>query len=844
MNARSPLMRQYAGIKKEYPDMLLFFRMGDFYEMFYADAERAADLLNITLTKRKTAEGDAIPMAGVPVHSADQYLARLVKIGESAAICDQFGEADGKGPMRRAVTRVVTPGTLADSGLLEAEQSCVLFAAAGKGESCGYAWLDLSRSVFKAGMCARGALADIVARVRPAEILLPETMPPPSGGALKFLPEWRFGREDGERRLAAHFNAQDLRGFGLDGDSPAVAAAGALLRYAQEAYKKPLSEIKSIAREESAEFIGMTAAARRSLELTETLSGARAPTLFSVLNRCKTPMGGRLLAYSLHHPMRVCAKIVSRHEAVDALCKSGAAEDVRQTLNAVSDVERIAAGIGLFSARPRDLAGLRQTMAALPKIAGALQPAARASEKIAALVQQCAPPAAAQALLQKMLAAEPSAAARDGGVIAEHYNAELDELRRLKNNAREGLDKMETAARRESGIASLRVDYNKIHGFFIETPKSQANNVPSAWQRRQTLKHAERFITPELKRHEEKVLAAEEKSRALERALYEELLAALQPHIPALRSLAEALAELDMLACFAAAARALDWRRPEMRDTPVVRISGGRHPVVESQTPHFVGNDLRLDDAARLHIITGPNMGGKSTYLRQTALITVLACCGSFVPAEKAEIGGIGRIFTRIGAADDLAGGRSTFMVEMTESAEIMHSADSHSLVLLDEIGRGTSTFDGLSLAWALAERLLLHNRALVLFATHYFELTELADKQQGAVNRHLSASEHGEEIVFLYRVEDGATSRSYGLQVARLAGIPAEALERAHELLEKFERAESAMPLFAAADSAPQKSAPHPAIKKLREINPDAMSPRAAHELIYELKQTAAKKN
>ena len=609
MKTLSPIMRQYAGIKKEYPDMLLLFRMGDFYEMFYEDAKRASALLNITLTKRGGDEG--IPMAGVPHHAIDQYLARLVKMGESAAICEQVGAPDGKGPMRRAVSRVVTPGTLADSDLLEAEQSCILFALAGKGDRCGYAWLDLSRAVFRAGTCTRAAVADVAARLRPVEILLSESMPPPSGGALKFLPEWRFAPEDAGRLLCAHFGARDLRGFGLHDSPEAVAAAGALLRYAQDAYKKPLSEITGIAREESDEFIGMTAATRRSLELTETLSGARAPTLFSVLNCCKTPMGARLLAHTLHHPPRRRADIIPRHEAVDTLVKTGLSAPAQKILTAVSDIERIAAGIALFSARPRDLAGLRRTMEVLPEAAEVLAPAAKTGGKIAALIEGCAPVAAAQVLLKSVLAEEPAAAARDGGVIADGHNAELDGFRRLQTNAREGLDKMEEAARHESGINALRVDYNKIQGFFIEVPRAQAEHAPAAWQRRQTLKNAERFITPEIKRHEERVLAAEEKSRAMERVLYDELLAALQPHVPALRALAAAVAELDMLACFAHCAQSMNWRRPEMAEAPVLRITGGRHPVVESQSRHFVGNDLDLDETSRLHIITGPNMGGK-----------------------------------------------------------------------------------------------------------------------------------------------------------------------------------------------------------------------------------------
>ena len=826
--------------------MLLLFRMGDFYELFFDDAARASALLNITLTKRGAADGKPIPMAGVPFHALDQYLARLVKVGESAAICEQLGEPGGKGPMRRAVTRVVTPGTLADANLLSAEQECVLMAIAGRNDECGYAWLDLSRGAFRAGSGGRAAMADIVARLRPAEILLPETMTPPAGGALKFLPEWRFSADDGARLLTSHFGARDLRGFGLGGRPLAVAAAGALLRYAKDACKRPLTDLQSLSWEEDGEFVSMTSATRRSLEITETLSGASAPTLFSSVNQCKTAMGSRLLAHTLHHPPRRRETILPRHNAVEKILNSDAIAGLQKTLSAFSDAERVAASVAMFLARPRELAGLRATMLLLPELARQLQPLCD-NKKIASLAEQCSPIVPAQKLLQTMLAEEPSAAARDGGVIAEGFSGELDELRRLKDNARDGLSAMAKAAKEQSGIDSLRVEYNKMHGFFIEVPKSQAERAPPDWQRRQTLKHAERFITPAMKQHEEKVLAAEERARAMEKKLYDQLLSDLQEHVGALRRLAAAAAELDMLTGFAAAAKKNNWRRAEMVGDSCLHIVNGRHPVVESQTAHFVGNDLHLHSESRLHMVTGPNMGGKSTYLRQTALIAMLACCCGFVPADEARIGDIGAIYTRIGAADDLAGGRSTFMVEMTEAAEILHRADSGSLVLLDEIGRGTSTFDGLSLAWAMAERLLLHNRALTLFATHYFELTALAEQQPAAANRHLSVREHEDEIVFLHKVEDGAASRSYGLQVAKFAGVPSAAVSRAHELLEEFERP-SPLPLFGGAPSG-NKPAPSPAddsMKELREqlsaADPDSLSPREAHDLLYALKKLAEK--
>ena len=839
----TPLMQQYKGIKNNYPDMLLFFRMGDFYEMFFEDAVHAAKILNITLTKRGTSE-QPIPMAGVPFHSVDQYLGRLVKLGESVVICEQIGESNGKGLMKRAVTRVVTPGTLAGSNLLEKESSCVLMAIIAKKDRYGYAWVDVSQAVFKSGECLAAEMSDIIARVRPAEMILPENMPPPFGGALKFLPLWQFDVDDTHRHLCRHFNVRDLQCFGLDKRPQAAAAAGALLRYAQDAYQKPLADIDSMEYENLTKFIGMTCATRGSLELTETLSGERSPTLYSVLNRCQTPMGARLLSYMLHHPPRATEDIIPRHEAVDAFIKTGQDAPLQKILATLVDIERIASSIALYSARPRDLAGLRHTMTLLPEISDCCRQLAPASDRLRQLGEQCAPIAAVQILLESALATEPAATTRDGGVIAEGYHDELDTLRRLQYNARDGLDAFTKKARQESGIDSLRVEYNRVQGFFIEIPKSQAARAPAHWQRRQTLKNAERFITSEIKQHEEKTLAAEEKARALERSLYDTLLGELQPHVNSLRKLAATLAELDMLAGFAATAKTLGWCRPIMLDETALHITGGRHPVVESQSKHFVANDLMLDEKRRLHIITGPNMGGKSTYLRQAALIVILACCGSFVPADEATIGGIGRIFTRIGAADDLAGGRSTFMVEMTETAEILHHAAADSLVLLDEIGRGTSTYDGLSLAWALAERLLRHNRALTLFATHYFELTAVADAYPEALNAHLSVAEHGEEIVFLHRVQSGAASRSYGLQVARLAGVPTAVIDRARTMLKTFEQ--SPLPLFTpqllASPLFPKTETPpptvHPIIKQLQTINPDELSPRAAHELLYTLKK------
>ena len=797
--SHTPLMRQYLGIKRDYPDMLLFFRMGDFYEMFYEDAKRAAQLLNITLTKRGASAGHSIPMAGVPYHAIDQYLSRLIKLGEAAAICEQVSPPDGKGIMTRQVTRVITPGTVIDSAFMDEKRSSIALALAPDEKLVGYSWLDLSRGVFYAGECKAGKLPDLVARLRPAEILLPEAKDCPAiAGAIKFLPDWRFNPDDAERFLSKYFKVKDAAGFGLADKRLALAAAGALLRYALDTQKRDLFHLSGLSRENDDSFIGMTAATRRSLELSDSLSGRNGPTLLSILNTCQTAIGSRLLAESLHHPSRDINLAEEKLDAVDALYNTRPAQ-LRRALSPLPDIERIAARIALFSARPRDLAGLRDAFEMLPTIAETLTSASAASERLSNLAKSCKAPTAAQALLQKSLVKEPPANLRDSGVIAAGYSDELDELRALQGGAEDFLNATTEQERQRSGILSLRVEYNKVHGFFIEVPKSQADKAPSCWQRKQILKNVERYITPEIKQYEEKTLSATEKITALERRLFEDLLHQLTPHCAALKQLAATVGEADVLACFAERALTLNWTRPNFSPIPMLEIEGGRHPVVESQVEHFVANDLSLNAKRRLLTLTGPNMGGKSTYIRQAALIVILAHCGSFVPAKNATIGATDQIFTRIGAADDLAGGKSTFMVEMTEAADILHNAQKNSLVLLDEIGRGTSTYDGLSLAWAMAEHLLNKNGALTLFATHYFELTTLAKKHEAVDNAHVTACEHGDKVVFLHKVENGAANRSYGLQVAKLAGVPLSVVEQAHSFLAQFENGDkSTMPLFA----------------------------------------------
>jgi DNA mismatch repair protein MutS len=833
----TPVMQQYLRIKAEHPDILLFYRMGDFYELFYDDADKASRLLDITLTTRGQSGGAPVKMAGVPVHAVEQYLAKLVKLGESVAICEQVGDvATAKGPVERQVTRIVTPGTLTDSELLEDKADNVLLALAADKSTVGLAWLSLAGGTLRVAEVAPQALANELRRIAPAEVLAADGVDAP-GCFVTRLPAWHFDIESGKKRLLSQLGAASLAGFGVEDLSLAVGACGALLDYAKKTQGQALAHVTAVSAERSAEFLRLDAATRRNLELTETLRGEAAPTLFSQLDRCASGMGSRLLRHWLHHPLRDRAAISGRHEAVEAL--QGAGGKPHAVLRRFADVERITARIALKSARPRDLSGLRDSLGLLPELRAAL-PAEGAL--LRALRADLATPEACLELLRRAVAPEAAAQLRDGGVIADGYSAELDELRGLQSGAGQFLVELESRERARTGIPNLRVAYNHVHGYYIEVTNAHAEKIPADYRRRQTLKNAERYITPELKAFEDKALSARERALALEKTLYEELLGKLAAHLAELQRIARAAAQLDVLAAFALVAAERGYCRPQFVEDIRIEIEGGRHPVVEAQVERFIANDTRLAPTRQLLLITGPNMGGKSTYMRQVALIVLMAHAGSFVPAAAARMGPVDQVFTRIGAADDLAGGRSTFMVEMTESAAILHNATAQSLVLMDEVGRGTSTFDGLALAWAIARQLLERNKALTLFATHYFEMTRIAQEYKEAANVHLDAVEHKDTIVFLHAVEEGPASQSYGLQVAQLAGVPKSVIQRARRILQQLEDASRVGGGQADLFARPAPAEPEPAADPLREalaqVNPDELSPREALELLYRLKK------
>ena len=851
----TPMMQQYLGLKAQYPELLLFYRMGDFYELFFDDAEKAARLLDITLTTRGQSAGKPIRMAGVPFHAVEQYLARLVKLGESVVICEQVGDpATSKGPVERAVTRIVTPGTLTDSALLDDKSDSLLLALAPQKNLVGLAWLNLANGDFRLLEIGPGALPAQLERLRPAEILLPDGAPDgfPQGAAapVRRLPDWHFDRDAASRGLTLHFGTRDLAAFlpesgpesPNDAPTAALAAAGALYQYAKTTQNQALTHITTLTLERESEWLRLDAATRRNLELTETLRGEPAPTLLSLLDDCRTSMGSRWLRHCLHHPLADRTAAAARHEAVAELAGEaghGPFAAIQPALRGFADVERITARIALRSARPRDLSALRDSLARLDDLRAPLAQAASAG--LGAIRADLATPADCLALLTRAVAPEPAAVLRDGGVIAEGFDAELDELRAIQQNCGAFLLELEVRERARSGIANLRVEYNRVHGFYIEVTHANADKVPDDYRRRQTLKNAERYITPELKAFEDKALSAQDRAMAREKLLYDALLARLAEDIPALQRIARAVALLDGLAAFAAISVRCNWCRPRFADTFSLEIEAGRHPVVEGQVDSFIANDCRFDPARRMLLVTGPNMGGKSTYMRQVALIVLLAHCGAFVPASAARIGPVDAIYTRIGASDDLASGRSTFMVEMTEAASILHGATEHSLVLMDEVGRGTSTFDGMALAFAIARHLLEKNRGYALFSTHYFELTRLAEDYAECANVHLDAVEHGHAIVFLHAVEEGPASQSYGIQVAALAGIPASVIRDAKRRLRQLENREvDAGPqadLFAAAPE-PLEAEPHPALDALRTLDPDNLSPREALDKLYELKR------
>jgi DNA mismatch repair protein MutS len=847
----TPVMQQYLRIKSQYPDVLLFYRMGDFYELFFEDARRAAGLLDITLTARGHSGGQPIPLAGVPFHSLESYLARLVRKGQSVAICEQIGDpAKSKGPVEREVVRVITPGTVTDEALLDERQETLAAAVAMNGERFGLAWLDLAAGRFTVLQSeGRQALAAELERLKPAELLVSENTRAEdvsrTGTAVRTRPSWYFELASASRLLTDQLGTLDLRGFGADELPLAICAAGALLQYVRDTQKSAVPHIRGLSVEERTDALIMDAATRRNLELDVSLTGNIDATLFALIDKCVTSMGSRQLRRWLNRPLTDQTVLRRRYQAVGALIDQRRFEPLRDHLHGIGDVERILSRVALRSARPRDLTQLRTSLSALPSLRASL--ADIDSPLVLELRERVNAHADVASLLSKGIAAEPSTFLRDGDVIAEGYDADLDELRRIATHTDEFLLSLEQRERERSGIPGLKLGFNRVQGFFIEITRKDAERVPKDYIRRQTVKSAERFITAELKSFEDKVLSARERALGRERQIYEEILTQLIDRLGPMQATATALSELDAIAALAERACILEWTRPELVNEQRLNIEGGRHPVVErfSENP-FVPNDLRLDAARRMLIITGPNMGGKSTYMRQAALIVLLAQMGSYVPADQAIIGPLDRIFTRIGAADDLAGGRSTFMVEMTEAASILNNATARSLILMDEIGRGTSTFDGLSLAWAMARHIASKLKAFTLFATHYFELTALATEVEGCVNVHLDATEHGEGIVFLHAVKDGPANRSYGLQVAQLAGVPREVIAQARRYLETLESQRDRH--YAAGRSSAQKELPlfepipSPPVDELRSalesLDPDDLSPKAALDALYRLRK------
>ncbi len=850
LSSHTPMMRQYLSIKAQYPDKLLLYRMGDFYEFFYDDARRAAELLDITLTTRGSSAGEPIPMAGVPVQAVEGYLAKLVKLKVPAVICEQIGDpASSKGPVERRVVRIVTPGTLTEEPLLEEGRENLLLALALIKGTLGLAWADCSSGRFRLlELEGPEMLADELARLEPAEILVSEDSPlleSLEGRPVTRLPPWQFEAGRGSRVLCGQYRVEHLDGFGIGEAVAAVAAAGALLDYAGESLRAALPHLEPPRLEQREGWVLMDAATRRNLELDRNLRGGSDQTLLSVIDTCRTPMGQRLLRRWLHHPLREDETVRARHRAVAALLEDSTFEPVRDALRQVGDLERILSRVALRSARPRDLTRLRQALGAVPGLRGLLEQPG--GPELASLAQRMGEHGALHRTLVAAIAENPAAQVRDGGVIADGYDETLDRFRALDRDASAHLAAIERRERERTGIGTLKVGYNRVHGYYIEVGRSHAERIPADYQRRQTLKAAERYITPELKEFEEQVLRAREQALARERQLYEALLEQLAGHLAALQGCAAALAELDVLACFAERAVSLDLSCPELTGESLLEIRQGRHLVVEQlEERPFIANDLTLGPERRMLVITGPNMGGKSTYMRQAALIVILARAGAFVPAASARIGPVDRIFTRIGASDELASGRSTFMVEMTETANILHNASDRSLVLMDEIGRGTSTFDGLSLAWATAEALAGELRPFCLFATHYFELTALAEELPGVANVRLDAMEHGDTLVFLHQVREGPASQSYGLQVALLAGVPERVVRRAREHLQELEarQVELQQPhrpqpdLFTAPQPTGDSARLEALLRELETVDPDGLTPRQALEMIYRLRR------
>ena len=853
--AHTPMMQQYLRIKADFPDTLVFYRMGDFYELFFDDARKANRLLDITLTARGQSGGEPIAMAGVPVHSLDNYLAKLIKLGEAVAICEQVGDvATAKGPVERKVVRVVTPGTLTDTELLDDKSNALLLAVSRKTQrgvvTHGLAWLGLTQGIIGLTECADHELPGWLARLNAAECLADRDHIPAAliqqKTAITHRPAWQFDAALGLRKLCDQLRVASLAGLNAQDLPTAHAAAAALLSYAEHTQGQALAHVRSLEVQRATDLLELPPTTHRNLELTQTLRGEAAPTLLSLLDTCRTGMGSRALRHWMTHPLRDRHVATQRHDAIEVLLSQPSAE-LREQFKHISDVERITARIALRQVRPRELAGLRSTLLALPTLR-AMVPLNQAV-LLDMLSEALSPDAQIEAVLSAAIAAEPAVLLRDGGVIAQGYDADLDELRGITQNCDAFLLDMEARERTRTGIANLRVQFNKVHGFYIEVTQGQASKVPSDYQRRQTLKNAERFITPELKAFEDKALSAQDRSLAREKFLYEQVIDQLQSQLEDLAALARALASLDVLSALAERAQTLNWCRPQFVKTPCIAIEAGRHPVVEARLQetgagNFIANDCMLDVGRKMLVITGPNMGGKSTFMRQVALIALLAAMGSYVPARVCRLGPMDAIHTRIGAADDLANAQSTFMVEMTEAAAILNSATDQSLVLMDEIGRGTSTFDGLALAGAIASHLHDRSRAFTLFATHYFELTAFPVKHDRAVNAHVSAAESGDDIVFLHTIEAGPASRSYGVQVARLAGMPASLVRQARSALEALEKQQKAgdaqIDLFAAPPETAEQQASAVELA-LAKIEPDMLSPKDALEALYRLKKLAS---
>ncbi|GKX46497.1 DNA mismatch repair protein MutS [Pectobacterium carotovorum] len=842
--AHTPMMQQYFRLKAEHPEILLFYRMGDFYELFYDDAKRASQLLDISLTKRGASAGEPIPMAGVPHHAVENYLARLVQMGESVAICEQIGDpATSKGPVERKVVRIVTPGTISDEALLQEKQDNLLAAIWQDGRGFGYATLDISSGRFRVSEPAdRETMAAELQRTNPAELLYPESFESmdliENRHGLRRRPLWEFEPDTARQQLNLQFGTRDLTGFGVEQAKLALRAAGCLLQYAKDTQRISLPHIRGITMERQQDGIIMDAATRRNLELTQNLSGGVENTLAAVLDCTVTAMGSRMLKRWIHMPSRDIEALKQRQQAISAL--QDIAPDLQPSLRQVGDLERILARLALRTARPRDLARMRHAFQQFPDIREQLAPLD--TDSVRRLVSLIGQFDELRDLLERAVVEAPPVLVRDGGVIAPGYHAELDEWRALADGASDYLDRLEIREREKLGLDTLKVGFNGVHGYYIQVSRGQSHLVPIHYVRRQTLKNAERYIIPELKEYEDKVLTSKGKALALEKALYDELFDLLLPHLAELQQSAAALAELDVLTNLAERADTLNYVCPTLSDKSGIKITGGRHPVVEQVLREpFISNPLSLAPQRRMLIITGPNMGGKSTYMRQAALIVLMAHIGCFVPADQAVIGPVDRIFTRVGAADDLASGRSTFMVEMTETANILHNATENSLVLMDEIGRGTSTYDGLSLAWACAENLANRIKAMTLFATHYFELTTLPEKMEGVVNVHLDAREHGDTIAFMHSVQDGAASKSYGLAVAALAGVPKEVIKRARQKLKELETLSnnaSSSHIDGAQLALLSNDEPSPAIEALEAIDPDALTPRQALDWLYQLKK------